>query len=190
MLGRQLGNFWETGTLARVPLVGGAPRSLADNVLAADWGPDGAVALVRQVGEPLPAGISLGAPVVRIGHVVELTSRFPKRRPDSFSGRGRRPFFGERRGPLGREASPVERLEMGRPIHSLGAGRRGVVVFRQRRGMELPAARRVAVGAPASPAAPPRHHIPAGPLSGWAPTPCRRRVSSERDEVPSSTRNS
>ena len=51
MLGRQLGNFWETGTLARVPLVGGAPRSLADNVLAADWGPDGAVALVRQVGE-------------------------------------------------------------------------------------------------------------------------------------------
>ncbi len=51
MLGRQLGNFWETGTLARVPLVGGAPRSLADNVLAADWGPDGAVALVRQVGD-------------------------------------------------------------------------------------------------------------------------------------------
>jgi eukaryotic-like serine/threonine-protein kinase len=51
MLGRRLGNFWETGTLARVPLVGGAPRSLANNVLAADWAPDGAIALVRQTGD-------------------------------------------------------------------------------------------------------------------------------------------
>jgi hypothetical protein len=49
MLGRHLGNFWETCTLAQVPLGGGAPRPLADNVLGADWGPDGTIAVVREV---------------------------------------------------------------------------------------------------------------------------------------------
>jgi Tol biopolymer transport system component len=33
--------FESMGTLARVPLEGGAPRELLDNVLAADWSPDG-----------------------------------------------------------------------------------------------------------------------------------------------------
>jgi hypothetical protein len=49
MLGRRLGHFWETRTLARVPIGGGAPRSLADDALGADWGPDGTVAMVRKV---------------------------------------------------------------------------------------------------------------------------------------------
>ncbi len=36
------------GTLARVPLAGGAPRELAENVSMADWGPDGrSLAVVR-----------------------------------------------------------------------------------------------------------------------------------------------
>ena len=38
------------GTLARVPLAGGMPREIADNVLQADWSPDGAnLAIIRQV---------------------------------------------------------------------------------------------------------------------------------------------
>jgi len=39
------------GTLARVPLAGGTPREVADNVLQADWSPDGAeLAIIRQSG--------------------------------------------------------------------------------------------------------------------------------------------
>jgi serine/threonine protein kinase/dipeptidyl aminopeptidase/acylaminoacyl peptidase len=35
------------GTLARMPLAGGAPRELLENVAAADWTPDGELAVVR-----------------------------------------------------------------------------------------------------------------------------------------------
>ena len=39
------------GTLARVPLLGGEPRPIVENVREADWTPDGsALAIVRQVG--------------------------------------------------------------------------------------------------------------------------------------------
>ena len=39
------------GTLARVPLQGGSPREIAENVLAADWAPDGAtIAVARLIG--------------------------------------------------------------------------------------------------------------------------------------------
>ncbi|MGB9160062.1 MAG: protein kinase [Candidatus Sulfotelmatobacter sp.] len=41
--------FLYSGTLARVPLVGGAPREVMDNVEWADWAPDGStLAIVRQ----------------------------------------------------------------------------------------------------------------------------------------------
>jgi len=41
--------FLYSGTLARVPLVGGAPREIMDNVEWADWAPDGnTLAIVRQ----------------------------------------------------------------------------------------------------------------------------------------------
>ena len=49
-LGRQLlGGAWSpSGTLARAPLAGGAPRELLDMVQQADWNPDGsALAVVR-----------------------------------------------------------------------------------------------------------------------------------------------
>ncbi|HEY6929485.1 MAG TPA: WD40 repeat domain-containing serine/threonine protein kinase, partial [Thermoanaerobaculia bacterium] len=48
-LGRQ--TVWESiGTLARVPLDGGAPRELLENVVAADWSPDGReLAVVHRV---------------------------------------------------------------------------------------------------------------------------------------------
>jgi eukaryotic-like serine/threonine-protein kinase len=36
-----VGAFQEVGTLARVPLAGGAPREILDKVTWADWGPDG-----------------------------------------------------------------------------------------------------------------------------------------------------
>jgi eukaryotic-like serine/threonine-protein kinase len=40
------------GTLARVPLAGGIPREIAENVVQADWSPDGAnLAIIRQVGD-------------------------------------------------------------------------------------------------------------------------------------------
>jgi eukaryotic-like serine/threonine-protein kinase len=42
----------DLGTLARVPLAGGMPREVADNVLQADWSPDGqSLAIIRQQGE-------------------------------------------------------------------------------------------------------------------------------------------
>ena len=43
--------FQSVGTLARVPLAGGAPRELLENVEDADWSPDGSqLAITRQVG--------------------------------------------------------------------------------------------------------------------------------------------
>jgi eukaryotic-like serine/threonine-protein kinase len=42
--------FLSSGTLAQVPLVGGAPREIFDNVEYADWSPDGSsMAIVREV---------------------------------------------------------------------------------------------------------------------------------------------
>lgn len=51
MLNRQyLGHFTNRGTLARVPLSGGAPRELLEDVVYADWAPDGqTLAVVRYV---------------------------------------------------------------------------------------------------------------------------------------------
>ncbi|MGB3564621.1 MAG: hypothetical protein WBC09_16345, partial [Thermoanaerobaculia bacterium] len=51
-LGRRFTVGWETsGTLARVPLEGGAPREILEGVHEADWGPDGqSLAVARLVG--------------------------------------------------------------------------------------------------------------------------------------------
>ena len=44
--------FMTKGTLARMPLAGGAPRLLIENVSAADWAPDGSdLAVVREFRE-------------------------------------------------------------------------------------------------------------------------------------------
>jgi len=46
---RPVAQFLYSGILARVPLVGGAPREILENVEWADWSPDGsALAIVRQ----------------------------------------------------------------------------------------------------------------------------------------------
>jgi serine/threonine protein kinase/Tol biopolymer transport system component len=45
---RYLGQFLSTGTLARVPISGGAPREMVEDVTEADWSPDGSnLAVVR-----------------------------------------------------------------------------------------------------------------------------------------------
>jgi hypothetical protein len=51
LLNRQyLGHFTNRGTLARVPLSGGTPRELLEDVVCADWAPDGqSLAVVRYV---------------------------------------------------------------------------------------------------------------------------------------------
>jgi hypothetical protein len=48
-----------TGTLARAPLLGGAPRALAENVHAADWGPDDTLAAIVSNRLEYPLGTPL-----------------------------------------------------------------------------------------------------------------------------------
>ncbi|MFZ0285163.1 MAG: protein kinase [Terriglobales bacterium] len=48
---RAYGTYTQVGTLARVPLNGGAPRAIVEGVQWADWSPDGTnLAIVRDVG--------------------------------------------------------------------------------------------------------------------------------------------
>ena len=50
-LGNHLRGIMTYGTLARVPLVGGAPRELQESVKFADWSPDGSeLAIIRSAG--------------------------------------------------------------------------------------------------------------------------------------------
>ncbi len=47
---KDLGGFVTSGTLARVPLMGGTPRELLDGILDADWAPDGkSFAVIREM---------------------------------------------------------------------------------------------------------------------------------------------
>ena len=64
-LGRRFVGGWVTsGTLARVPPFGGAPRELADDVQDADWTPDGsALAVIRSEGERFVLEMPLGTPI-------------------------------------------------------------------------------------------------------------------------------
>ena len=56
--------FIQAGTLARVPLAGGAPREVAENVAWADWGPDGeSLAIIRRGQSDLNYVSSLEYPV-------------------------------------------------------------------------------------------------------------------------------
>ncbi len=61
-LGRHFIDGWETiGTLAQLPISGSAPREVLENVLAADWAPDGVnLAVVRQVGTQMSLEFPVG----------------------------------------------------------------------------------------------------------------------------------
>jgi eukaryotic-like serine/threonine-protein kinase len=67
--------FLETGTLARVPLAGGAPRDVLDNVMWADWTPDGSdLAVARKAAISandleFPAGKVIYQPQGWVSHV-------------------------------------------------------------------------------------------------------------------------
>jgi eukaryotic-like serine/threonine-protein kinase len=67
--------FTMKGTLARVPLVGGAPREILDSVLWADWGPDGeSFAVIRPTTGPgnaleYPIGNTIYSPEAWVSHV-------------------------------------------------------------------------------------------------------------------------
>jgi Tol biopolymer transport system component len=69
-----LGAFAETGTLARVPLAGGAPREVLEGVAWADWTPDGQLAVIRREASgrsllELPAGNVIYKPDGWVSHV-------------------------------------------------------------------------------------------------------------------------
>ncbi len=61
-LGRHFIDSWESiGTLAQVPISGSAPREVLENVLAADWAPDGLnLAVVRLVGTRMSLEFPVG----------------------------------------------------------------------------------------------------------------------------------
>jgi Tol biopolymer transport system component len=67
-----IGTWVNMGTLARAPLVGGAPREVLDNVQWADWSADGNLAVVRDSGGmnrlEYPIGKALYATGGWIGH--------------------------------------------------------------------------------------------------------------------------
>jgi serine/threonine protein kinase/Tol biopolymer transport system component len=71
---RDLGGFVRVGTLARVPMVGGRPRELAENVVHAAWSPDGrTLAATRVSGGRFHLEAPLGTVVYEtagwIGHI-------------------------------------------------------------------------------------------------------------------------
>ena len=67
--------FGQTGTLARVPLAGGAPREVIDKVFWADWTPDGqSLAVIRpgttsQTHLEFPSGNAIYEPLGWVSHV-------------------------------------------------------------------------------------------------------------------------
>jgi Tol biopolymer transport system component len=69
------GPFAQAGTLARVPLAGGAPREMLEDILWADWTPDGqSLALIRTAVPGLsylefPAGSKIYEPNGWVSHV-------------------------------------------------------------------------------------------------------------------------
>jgi eukaryotic-like serine/threonine-protein kinase len=50
LLGNHLRGLWPRGTLARVPLAGGAPREMLEDITFADWSPDGKELAVVRLG--------------------------------------------------------------------------------------------------------------------------------------------
>ena len=125
------------GTLARVPLTGGAPREMIEGVRDADWSPDGqSLAVIRDVEGKrrleYPIGKVLYEPRERI---FDMYSRagFTGREAHRFPGRARR-----RVGCFGRDGGPRRRAPRSlAPLQAvdapgLVAGRQGTLVDRQR----------------------------------------------------------
>jgi eukaryotic-like serine/threonine-protein kinase len=70
------------GTLARVPLAGGAPRQILEDVVAADWAPDGTeLAVLRRIGGNLQLEYPIGKKLLTSAGGLEL----PRVSPDGGS---------------------------------------------------------------------------------------------------------
>jgi serine/threonine protein kinase len=98
-LGRRYLHGWvSSGTLARIPLFGGAPREICENVQEAEWGPDGKSFLIlRRAGE----GFGIEYPIGKVIHKSMTWMSHPR-----FSPKGDmiaffdHPLFGDDRGSL------------------------------------------------------------------------------------------
>jgi Tol biopolymer transport system component len=67
-----------TGTLARVPLSGGAPRQVVDDAFAADWSPDGGhLAALRRVQDAFVLEYPIGKPIYRSVNSVTMARVSP-----------------------------------------------------------------------------------------------------------------
>jgi hypothetical protein len=71
---------WEnSGTLARVPLSGGAPREVLENVQEADWAPDGQnLLVVRETGDKSRIEFPIGKVLYETNGWISLTRLSPK----------------------------------------------------------------------------------------------------------------
>ena len=79
-MGRHFIGGWVTvGTLARVPMFGGAPRELSDDVQDAEWMPDGAdIAVIRQVRDGYSVEVPFGTPVHASPHWINSLRLSPR----------------------------------------------------------------------------------------------------------------
>ncbi len=76
---RQVKSMYHTGTLARVPQVGGAPREVLENVQWADWSPDGNnLAVVREVGGRIRLEYPIGKVLYETGGWISNPRISPK----------------------------------------------------------------------------------------------------------------
>jgi len=76
---RQVKSMYHTGTLARVPQVGGAPREVLENVQWADWSPDGSnLAVVREVGGRIRLEYPIGKVLYETGGWISNPRISPK----------------------------------------------------------------------------------------------------------------
>jgi len=76
---RQVKSMYHTGTLARVPQVGGAPREVLENVQWADWSPDGnSLMVVREVGGRIRLEYPIGKVLYETGGWISNPRISPK----------------------------------------------------------------------------------------------------------------
>jgi eukaryotic-like serine/threonine-protein kinase len=76
---RELARFVSRGTLGRVPLAGGAPREVLEDVREADWSPDGTnLAIVHDVGDRERLEFPMGKPLFETSGWVSGIRMSPK----------------------------------------------------------------------------------------------------------------
>ncbi|HET7712016.1 MAG TPA: protein kinase, partial [Thermoanaerobaculia bacterium] len=98
-LGRRYIHGWvSSGTLARIPLFGGAPREICENVQEAEWGPDGKTFMIlRRVDESFRIEYPIGHVVHKANTWISHPRFSPKGDLIAFFDH---PLFGDDRGSL------------------------------------------------------------------------------------------